>query len=102
MELITYPCPSPRCKRTVAKLLVTGQTGAHKEEVVDPEPVTWESGGRIKLLDHQPGTTAHPLARRLRQAGQAFASDGTLYRPHRDSCAGGTGRTAPRSREANG
>ncbi|HEX8108528.1 MAG TPA: hypothetical protein VF516_12430 [Kofleriaceae bacterium] len=98
MGLTTRLCPSPRCRREVVTLLVTGQTGAHKEEVVDPDPTTWDGGGRIRLMTHQPDTAKYPLGRRLQHAGQAFGATG-LYRPHSTTCGGGTGRAAPRNRE---
>lgn len=100
MGLTTRQCKSARCRREVVDVLLVGITG-HKEDVIDPEPATWDKGGRVRISPVQPGVARYPLARKLTSARQAFGA-GELYRLHSESCAGGRGRTAPRSREANG
>jgi hypothetical protein len=101
MELTTRECKSVKCDAEVLDLLVVGATGAHRTMAVDPVPATWQDGGRVRLLAHQPDTAKHPLATRLTHAGQA-AGIRRLFRPHSDTCKGGRGRPAARSREANG
>jgi hypothetical protein len=101
VELTSRPCGKVRCTAEVVDLLIVAAgRGAHRPVVVDPAPATWEDGGRVFLLNHQPGTARHPLAKRLTHAGLA-AGLRTLYRPHSETCGGGSGKTT-RSREANG
>jgi hypothetical protein len=101
MELTIRDCKSVKCDAQVADVLVVAKQGAHRTLTVDPEPATWNDGGRVRLHPHQPGTAKHPLAMRIAHAGQAFGA-GSLYRPHSETCKGGTGRSTARSREANG
>jgi len=100
VELTTRDCKSAKCTAPVADVLIVARQGSHKVLAIDPEPTTWENGGRVRLLAHQPGTARHPLASKLAHAGLA-AGVRRLFRPHSETCKGGTGRSTTRSREAN-
>lgn len=90
-------CESPRCKADVVDALsIAVGKGGHKDVVLDPEPVTWDQGGRFRLRPHQPG--GKPQVTELRSAGQAFGGV-PLYLAHKLSCGGGTGVKA-RSKES--
>jgi hypothetical protein len=101
MELTTRECKSVKCDAQVLDVLIVAQRGAHRALVIDPDPVPWADGGRVRIHTVQPGVAKHLLASRLVQARQAFGA-GKLYRPHSETCKGGTGRSTVRSREANG
>lgn len=53
----------------------------------DAERLSWQDGGRVRVLVEAMPTTKGdpPFARRLAHAGQAFGAAG-LYRPHAETC----------------
>jgi len=80
-------CASIKCKAMVVDALSVGP-GSNKPVIIDPEPTTWDKGGRFKLhANQQPG--GKPLFVPASHAGQAFGAQ--LYADHRHTCAGGTG-----------
>lgn len=100
MELTVRECKSAKCDADVADVLIVATKGQHKVLAIDPKPTTWQGGGRVRLSPIQPGVARHPLAKRITNPMHAFGA-GKLYRPHSETCAGGTGRTAARQKGAH-
>lgn len=91
-------CTSVKCDADVIDALVVGPT-SNKPVTIDPEPTTWDKGGRFKLRGEQAEGGKKPLLVRATHAGQAFGA--VLFAEHKLSCAGGSG-VRTRSREADG
>jgi hypothetical protein len=95
-ELATRECAHPRCVAQVVEVLVIGDKSM-TTEVIDPEPEYAWPVGKFYLRPIQPDDGRVAVGQ-VRAARQAFARP-KMYRSHRESCAGGTGRST-RSRES--
>src|SRR5688572_15528419 len=78
----TIECPHERCK---APVLLVRLGPKLEQKLIDAESVSWQDGGRIKLLDATPIDSPLPFARRIAHAGKAFGAR-ELYRLHDETC----------------
>jgi hypothetical protein len=75
-------CPHERCKAPVFLVRLGSNLD---QKLLDAESVSWQDGGRIKLLDATPIDSPLPFARRIVHAGKAFGVE-HLYRLHDETC----------------